>query len=151
MAFILAQGESSRLYRLLVHDNNWATNLSVGPNQYRGPQLIELWLQLQNGVEKEIILKTLEEELGKICENKVLDQELEKARNQIASNFVNRLSKVSQVGELLAYYALYYGDAEMINQDLIRHLEVDQDHIIEVTQKVFRNENRTLILVEPGQ
>ena len=81
----------------------------------------------------------------------MLDQELEKARNQIASNFVNRLSKVSQVGELLAYYALYYGDSEMINQDLIRHLEVDQDHIIEVTQKVFRNENRTLILVEPGQ
>lgn len=151
LTFILAQGESSRLYRLLVHDNNWVTSLSVGPNQYKGPQLFELWLQLQNGAEKEIILKTLEEELGKICENKVLDQELEKARNQIAFNFINRLSKVSQVGELLAYYALYYGNAEMVNQDLARHLEVGQDHIIEAAQKVFRNENRTLLLVEPGQ
>jgi predicted Zn-dependent peptidase len=151
LAFILAQGESSRLYRLLVHDNNWVTSLSVGPNQYKGPQLFELWLQLQNGAEKEIILKTLEEELGKICENKVLDQELEKARNQIAFNFINRLSKVSQVGELLAYYALYYGNAEMVNRDLARHLEVGQDHIIEAAQKVFRNENRTLLLVEPGQ
>ena len=94
LAFILAQGESSRLYRLLVHDNNWVTSLSVGPNQYKGPQLFELWLQLQNGAEKAIILKTLEEELGKICENKVLDQELEKARNQIAFNFINRFKQL---------------------------------------------------------
>ena len=89
--------------------------------------------------------------LEKICGQGVLEQELEKARNQIAFRFVNRLSKVSQIGELLAHYALYHEDPEMINQDLSRHLEINQDHIIEAARKVFKNENRTLVLVDPGK
>ena len=151
LAFLLAQGESSRLYRLLVHDHNWVTNLSVGPNQYKGPQLFQIWFQLQSGVKTETVLGALEEELGKICGEGVLERELEKARNQIAFGFVNRLSKVSQIGELMAHYALYHEDPEMINQDLNRHLEVDRDQIIEAAEKVFNNENRTLVLVDPGK
>ena len=36
LGLVLSDGESSRLYRKLVYETNWVSNLAVGPNQYRG-------------------------------------------------------------------------------------------------------------------
>ncbi|MFQ5928679.1 MAG: M16 family metallopeptidase [Acidobacteriota bacterium] len=150
LALVLSNGESSRFYRKLIYNNNWITNLSVGPNQYKGPELFYIWFQVQSKVNFKQVLQAVGEELERLQEEKILAKELEKAKNQIMFYFVSRLTRVSRIGELLADYALLFEDPQMINHDLDRYLAVSQDDILKAAQKVFRPENRTLIVVQPG-
>ena len=151
LALLLTDGSSSRLYRQLVYERNWVAGLSAGPNQYRGPGMFDIFLQIQDGVPVDPVLDLVEGELGRLCREVVTPQELEKARNQLAFRFVRRLEKVSDVGEILAHHAVFYGDAGEINREWTRYTETTPQEILRVAARTFRPENRTLLLVEPGQ
>ncbi|MDA2929748.1 insulinase family protein [Acidobacteria bacterium AH-259-O06] len=150
LALVVSNGESSRFYRKLIYNNNWITNLSVGPNQYKGPELFYIWFQVQSEVNFKRVLQAVGQELERLREEKILAEELEKAKNQIMFRFVSRLTRVSRIGELLADYALLFEDPQMINHDLDRYLAVSENDILEAAHKVFRPENRTLMVVQPG-
>ena len=83
LSLVLAKGESSRLYRRMIYDNNWVAGLSAGPNLYRGPQMFIFWFQTQDGVDIQTVQEALEEELSRVRDSGISDQELEKARNQV--------------------------------------------------------------------
>ena len=149
LAFVLARGESSRLYRLLVYDNNWVMNLAVGPNQYKGPELFQICFQVQSEVRAEKVLQSVEQELKRAQDEKISGEEIQKAKNQIAFRFMSRLTKVSQIGELLAYYALFYDDPHLVNRHLEYYLRVTEEDILNAAEQVFRKQSRTLMIVEP--
>ena len=149
LAFVLARGESSRLYRLLVYDNNWVMNLAVGPNQYKGPELFQICFQVQSEVRAEKVLQSVEQELKRAQDEKISGEEIQKAKNQIVFRFMSRLTKVSQIGELLAYYALFYDDPHLVNRHLEYYLRVTEEDILNAAEQVFRKQSRTLMIVEP--
>jgi len=149
LSLILTQGESSRLYRKMIYDNNWVTSVYSGPNQYKGPQLFTVWCQMQNGNPPEQIQTELMQELRRIGEASVSDRELEKARNNISHAFLTRLTRVSQIGEALAGYAVFLDDPGAINTDLERFLDIGAKDIQAAAERVFAAENLTAILVLP--
>jgi hypothetical protein len=55
------------------------------------------------------------------------------------------------VGEILAHHAVFHGDAGEINREWSRYAETTPQDILRVSAETFRPENRTLLLVEPGQ
>ena len=150
LALILSHGESSRLYRKLVSDNNWISSLSVGPNQYKGPELFTIMFQVQDRVKVDEVLKVLEGELEAVQEKPVSEQELEKVKNQVMFHFVAQQATVPRVGECLAHYAIYFDDPQLINSELDRFLSVTGEDILRAARQTFRSENRTMISVEPG-
>ncbi|MEE2823166.1 MAG: pitrilysin family protein [Acidobacteriota bacterium] len=150
LALILSQGESSRFYRQFIHDNNWVTSFSVGPNQNKGPELFYIWAQVQSGIDVDRVVQAIEKELSDLGKMPITEVELEKARNQTTDRFVGRLTKIAHIGELLAHYALFFENANKINSDLDRYLAVTQEDILKVAQQVFCPENQTLIIVEPA-
>ena len=148
LALIVAGGDSSRLCRRLIFEKNWITDLYAGPNQYRGPQVFRLWFQLQSGIDWQTVVDAIEEEFAQIGREGVSVEELEMAKNQLAHRFVGRLSTVSQVGELLNYYAVYHNDPDRLNRDLDRFLAVDSDAIREAVTRRLRRDSRTLLVTE---
>jgi len=149
LSLILTQGESSRLYRKMIYDNNWVTSVYSGPNQYKGPQLFTVWSQMQDGNPPERIQAELLEELGRIGQASVSDQELEKARNNISHAFLTRLSRVSQIGEALANYAVFLNDPGAINTELERFFAVTAADIQAAAGRVFSPANQTAVFVLP--
>lgn len=149
LALILGDGDSSRFYRRFVYENNWIAGLFAGPNQYRGPQLFRLWFQIQRGLAPEDLVTAVDEEIDRIKQEGITEEELEKARNQLAHRFVARLARVAQVGELLAHYASYFGEPERINTQLNDYLSISKEDIRTAAQTYLKADNRTLIIVEP--
>jgi len=149
LSLILTQGESSRLYRKMIYDNNWVTSVYSGPNQYKGPQLFTVWSQMQDGTPPERIQAELMNELGRIGESSVSDEELEKARNNISHAFLTRLARVSQIGEALASYAVFLNDPRAINTELDRFFEIEAEDIQAAASRCFKAENQTAIFVLP--
>ncbi|MGW8182116.1 MAG: M16 family metallopeptidase, partial [bacterium] len=149
LALVFADGDSSRFYRKFVYENNWITGLFAGPNQYKGPQLFRIWFQIQNEVTSETVIEAVDEELERIVNEGVTDEELEKARNQVTHRFIARLSTVYQVGELLAHYASYFDEPGLVNTQIDRYHEVTKEEVLSAAQRFLLRENRSIILTEP--
>ena len=151
LSLALAHGDSSRLYRRLIFDNNWATNVYAGPNQYKGPQLFTVWCQLQSSVTTASVLDAVREDLQRVCKAPLDDHEIQKTKNNVSHAFLSRLTRVSYIGESLARYAIYLDDANAINTELDRFLRLTGDDLQEAADRAFRDENETLITVEPAR
>ena len=150
LSLVLARGESSRLYRRMIYDNNWVASLSAGPNLYRGPQMFIFWFQTQDGVEIQTVQEALEEELSRVRDSRISDQELEKARNQVLYRAVSTRATIHGIGEGLAQYMTYFEDPMLINLEMERYLRVTAKEIQTVAGQFLVPENRTTIIVETG-
>ena len=150
LALVLADGDSSRFYRRFVYDNNWITGLFAGPNQYKGPGIFRIWFQVREDVTPETVSGAVDEELHRIASDRVSDEEMEKARNQIEHRFVTRLSRVSRIGELLAQSASVFESPDTANQQLDHLLSVSAEQIRDTAAAVFQPKKRIRILVKPG-
>ena len=148
-SIVLSDGSSSRLHRKLIYEDNWVTGLAAGPNRYKGPGLFDFWMQIQDQIDVHQVLEAIEGELERLRVQPISQQELEKALNQLAYRHVGRLQKVSDIGEILAHYAVYHDAPNLINQEWERFLSVTPATIREVVRDTFRAENRTLLLVQP--
>ena len=148
-SIVLSDGSSSRLHRKLVYEDNWVTGLAAGPNRYKGPGLFDFWMQIQDQSDVHQVLEAIEGELERLRAQPISQQELQKALNQLAYRHVGRLQRVSDIGEILAHYAVYHDDPNLINQEWERFSSVTPEGIREVVRETFRAENRTLLLVQP--
>ena len=150
LSLVLAKGESSRLYRRMIYDNNWVASLSAGPNLYRGPQMFIFWFQTQDGVQIQTVQEALEQELSRVRDSRISDQELEKARNQVLYRAVSTRATIHGIGEGLAQYMTYFEDPMLINLEMERYLQVTAEEIQTVAGQFLVPENRTTIIVETG-
>lgn len=150
LAVSLVDGDSSRLYRKYVHENNWLTELYAGPDQQVGPQVFRVWALLQQGQDPSVQSQELMEDLERIAREGITGEELEMARNHLIYRQVSMMATSSSVGELLGFFHSCLGDAGMINKHLQRYLEVTPERIKKSAQKVFANRNNLSLAVIPG-
>lgn len=151
LALLLAEGDSSRLYRRFVYDNNWITGLYAGPNQHRGPGLFRIWFQIQQGADPAQILEALAQELRRLSGESLDSGELGKARAQIKHRVVSRMERISRVGSLLGETTVLLGEPELANRQLEKFLAVTETQLREVADRTFLPENRSLLIVRPGK
>lgn len=149
MADILASGESSRLYKRLVDKEQSAVvaeleNLNL---QYSG---LLLFIGIAapgkniNDVEKQIL-----EEINKIAEKGITDEELTKAKNITEAQFVSSKKNVHEKAQELARLYSYYGDPSRINNELDEFLNVTKEDIQRVAKQFLINAKKVTLTYIP--
>lgn len=151
---ILSAGESSRLYQRMIKGDQVALKADAGYDERRGPGGFEAMVIFKPGNSAEKVRGILFEELDKLKSAPVSKEELEKAKNQIMRSLLSSNSYVSvqrSLGraELLAEYALFFGDAKLIDKDLEAYMNVTADDVQRVAKKYFNKQTAVVVDVEP--
>jgi len=143
----LAGGESSRLYKELVIQKEWASSVSVDIMPFRDPSLMEFSVCCTRDADPSEVLKTIEGAIARIVADGLPDAEVEKVRNLVETEFWSELLAADGKAEILGQYESTLGDfrslfdlAEALSQmgggDLAaaagEHLVTDRRTIIEV-------------------
>ncbi len=148
---LLSQGQSSRLYRRLVDDEQKALQVASFPLGLEHPG-INLTFALANmGVDLEDIEAVINEEMHRVRTELISEEELQKLKNQQESQFVNSNTTIATRARNLASYHLLYGDAHLINTELERYMQVTREDILRVANEYFREDNRVVIFWLPKQ
>ena len=150
-ANILSQGESSRMYRKLVYEDQIALQ-AVGFGVFtEQPNLFWVLAIMNQGHPVADGEKAMDAELEKMKTQPVSAAELEKAKNQIISNFILGRRTVQQKADAIGEAAVYGADAALVNTELDRYLRVTPEDIQRVARKYFTARNRTVAtLVKPA-
>ena len=146
---LLSQGQSSRLYRTMVDDQQLALAVASVPLPLEDPG-INLAFGITNmGVDPTTLIEGMTAEIERTQNELISDEEFQKLRNQVENNFVSSNSRVAGIAESLANYHMYYGDANLINTELERYLSVTKEDIMRVAKKYMSNDNRVVLYYLP--
>jgi len=146
---ILSNGESSRMYRRLVDQDQIAVAAqSFAFDLQYGGALIALGVAAPGkGIAD--VEKTIYDEINKIVREGVTDQEFEKARNIIEAKFVQGKKGTLEKAIALAQYHTYHGSASVINNEIDRYMKVTKADIQRVAQSYLNNEKRVVLTYMP--
>ena len=150
MGLILGDGESSRLYQQLVKEEEIAQEIFVGTDDRRGPDLFSVWAILAEGHTGEEARELIYAQLENVAEEGVTERELQKAQNRVSSLFVFGLQSNLQKSQRLAEYEVYFGNAELIREEMARYMAVTSEDIQRVAGQYFAPTNRTVLDVVPA-
>lgn len=146
---LLSSGQSSRLYKRLVDEEEIAIQVIAFPFAMESGGIF-ITLGLTNmGKTPEELEKGMNEEIEKVQKELITEEEYQKLRNQMENSFVSSNSSMAGIAESLADYHVYYGDANLINKEIDRYMSVTKEDIMAVAKKYLVPENRVKLYYLP--
>jgi len=149
LATLLAQGESSRLRKSLVDEQQKALFVGNFPFALEDPGVALAFGIANMGINPSDLEVAMDVEIAKVREELISEREFQKLRNQKENDFITANTRVAGIAESLANYHMYFGDANLINTEIDRYLEVTREDIQKAAQKYFVPTNRVVLYYLP--
>lgn len=147
-AKVLSDGQSSRIYRRLVYDQ-LAVSAFGDRSIIEDPNLFYAVSVVQPGrstVESE---HALIEELDRLKTELITDQELLRAKNQFARDYVFGRATVEQKASHLSHAAVIHDDITTVDAEFDIFMNITKEDVQRVAQTYFTQENRLVLTIQP--
>jgi len=148
---ILLRGESSRLYRKLVRDCQLAVSVYGGIQETIDPFLFSFVVKPKVGIELDRIETEIETVLADIVKNGVTPNELQKAKNQVRTDFYSPLETIAGQANLLGQMEIIYGDWQATFQVIPKIEAVTAERVREVAATYLVPDKKTIGLLIPKE
>jgi zinc protease len=148
-ANLLADGESSRLYRLLVREKSVLVEIECETNGNRGPDAFEMVAKLAGGARLANVGHLIDEQIALLARTPPSEAEMNKLRTRAQAHYLLGLQSNISRAQKLAEFELYRGDANLINLELGRYLSVTGEDIRRVVKKYLTHAARVSVEVKP--
>jgi zinc protease len=148
-ATILAQGESSRLYRSLIYEQQIAQSADATADLREDAGVFYFNMVLASGKKPEDGERALLAEIKKIQDAPVSMAELDKAKNQLVTNELRQRETSNGKALALGSSAVLLGDPNRVNTDLAKLQAVKAADVQRVMKKYFTDANRLVIYYLP--
>jgi predicted Zn-dependent peptidase len=142
---ILAGGRGSRLHKRLVRDEQVAQDVAFfALPLVAGSSAAAGWVTVRPDSDAATVEGILNQELQRMANEPVTDDELARAHALIESSELSALSHMDEVADRLSMYTTYFGRPELINEQLGRYLAVDAEAVRDVCSAVLQAERVVL-------
>lgn len=145
LAQLLSQGESSRFNKELVDKQELALFVGTFPLDLEDEGVALTYSITNMGVDPLDLEQAMDKMYAQVREELITEKEFEKLQNQVESDFIQRNATMAGIAESLANYHMYFGDADLINNELSRYQAVTREDIKRVANKYFVKTNRVTL------
>ena len=141
---ILSRGNSSRLFRNLLKDRKLFSDINAYITGSLDAGLFVVEGKPLPGVSMDVAEAAIWEELDRISTELVPDAELTKVKNKMESTMVFSEMSLLDKAMNLAYFELL-GDANELNLETQKYLDVNSEEIRSQAKQIFRKENSSTL------
>jgi zinc protease len=142
---ILAEGQSSRIYKSIVDEQQLAVAAGSFSFPLEDPGITIVFGISNMGVDPQKLENAINAQIEKVKTELISENEFQKLRNQIESNLVNKNASLDGIAQNLAVFETHYGDANLINTEINKYLKVTREDLQRVAKKYFDKNNRVLL------
>ncbi len=140
-------GKSGRLYKTLVRDKKFATDVSAGNIVQNYTSFFMVHADLVEGVSPDKVEAEIWNELNKLSTDLISVRELEKVKNNVTAEQINLMRSNEGLADRLAFYEIG-GDWKWINSYLTDMNEVTREEVRDVAKQYFTEKNSIIGIVE---
>ncbi len=149
LSTLLADGQSSRLYKSLVDEQQKALFVGNFPLELEDPSISLAYGITNMGVSPEDVEASMSAEIEKVQNELIDEREFQKLRNKIENDFITSNAGVQNRAVSLANYHMFFGDANLINTEIDKYLKVTREDIQRVAKEYFSKDNRVTLYYLP--
>jgi len=146
---ILSKGESSRLNKALVDDQQLALQVMSIPLSLEDPGVALVFALANHGIDPGHLEAAMDAEVMRLQNELIAEREYTGLINQIENDLVNQMGSVAGIAESLAQYHMYFGDANLINTEFLRFQAVSREEIRSAAKNYFTKDNRVVLYYLP--
>ncbi len=150
-AKILFDGESSRLQKRLVYDEQKAVSVDGEAESHHDPYLFYVSAQAAPDADIEDIKSIVFEEIEKLASEQISSNELRKAKNQMESDFIMGLQSNTNRAFNIGIFEINTGDYSDIYEYPDRIQEVTADDVMRVAAEYLVKIRRTVVTLIPEE
>ena len=151
LSTLLSGGQSSRMYRKLVDEDQTALAVQAIPLSLEHPGLFIVFGIPNMGVELDVLEQGMNAELEKVKKELISENELQKLKNQMESDFVSSNTTIASRASSLATNYTFYKDTDRINTELDNYLKITREDIMRVAREYLQDERRVVLSYLPMQ
>ncbi len=146
---LLSSGRTARLYRSLVRDKKIAAQAGAFPGfpGTKYPNEMIFFAVPTPGHGNEVVQKALREEIDKLKQELVTDDELKMVKTRAKANLIRGLANNSGIAGALARYQTLYGDWRELFRSVEKIDKVSKDDIQRIAKRTFIPTNRTVAMI----
>jgi zinc protease len=148
-AKVLSDGQSSRIYRKLVYEDQMALAAFGQGNIIEDPNLFYAVAIVQRGRTPEEVTKALIAELDRMRNEPITAAELQQAKNQFARDYILSRESNRDKAQQLAHAAVIHDDITTADGEFDVFQNMTAAEVQRVAQKYFTPENRLVITLMP--
>ena len=148
-AKLLSDGQSSRIYRRLVYDDQLAVSAFGAGNIIEDPNLFYAVSIVQPGRTPEESEAALIGEFDRLKTELISDQELQRAKNQFARDYVFGRLTVEQKASHLSHAAVIHSDITTADGEFDIFMNITKEDVRRVARTYFNEENRLVLTILP--
>ncbi|MBE0685062.1 MAG: insulinase family protein [Anaerolineaceae bacterium] len=139
--------KTSRLYKKLV-DKGLAVSLAGGLQATIDPHLYDLSITLNQGQDPEIVIKTIDQEIERLIEKRILKKEIQRAVKQARAMFAYGLENITNQAFWLGY-SESFANYDWFSNYLDRLNEIKPQDVQRVAEKYLHPEKRVIGIYQP--
>lgn len=141
---VLSQGRSSRFYNSLVEEKQLAVQAGSLYFDAFDPTLFYFYGICSDGVKPSELEKAMIDEIGKIINEGISENELQKVKNQQLMSFYRTMETINGLSNTIGTYELFFGDYKKLFTAPDDYKKVTTEDIQRVAAKYFTKLNRTV-------
>lgn len=149
VASVLAGGKNSRLYKKLVYDMQIAQDVSAFQSSAKLSSQFIIIATARSGHTLAELEKVIQEEVSLIKKEAPALRELDRARNQYESSFIQRLESINGKADMLNNYYYLTGNPDYFNEDLARYYAIDPQDLSTAAASYLKDDARVVISFVP--
>lgn len=150
IAIIMGDGQSSRLYQNLIEKVEDPIFNIVSADYYSFRDGGNFFVQANFRPEqKNNAIKAVQNEIEKLCNEKITKGELKKAVKKLKARFAETSETVSDIAETIGYYMTVCDNADSINSYISVLESISEEDIQEFAQKYLALNHSTFALLMP--
>lgn len=141
----LSGGQSSRLNRAVVDDQELAVFCGAFSFGLEDPGQTIAYAVANIGTDPAEVETAMVAEIDRVKSEGITPAELDKLKNQVESGFVQSNGTMRGIAESLANYHMYFGDANLINNEIDRYMAVTAEDIQKAANDYYNHDRRVIL------
>ena len=148
---ILSSGNSSRLKKSLVFDQQLATSISSEMPVSLDPDVFIIYATASSLENADAMEKAIYAEIEKIAKEGITEKELQKIKNQKLMEFYQNIETINGRANSIGSYEFFFGDYKKLYEAPELFSKVSIGDVQRIANKYFKKENRTFGILKPQQ
>ena len=150
ISIILGDSTSSRLYQNLIEKLPEPVFNMANAEHYQFKDGNNFFVQANFKPEKrDMALELVKKEVTNLLDNKISEEELQKAKKKIKSRFAYAAETVSEIGETIGYYMTVCEDLKLVEEYLSDLDSITIEDLEKTIRKYLSLDNAVISLLEP--
>lgn len=137
---IMSAGRSSRLHQALIHTRRLVSQVSVDSDLREHAGLVQLRATVHDDAQRDAVEQILRDEVRRVCEDGVTDDEVRRARNQLATMLVRHGESINHRSLNAVSDTWLRGDPWAIKDDARVYAEATAADIQALARTIFADE-----------